>query len=55
LKFKKSMKITIQVGGRFHAFNLAYQLERRGYLQKLITSYPKLNLKLLNMEYRARK
>jgi glycosyltransferase involved in cell wall biosynthesis len=38
---KKDFKATIQVGGRFHAFNLAYQLERRGYLQKLITSYPK--------------
>lgn len=35
------MKIVIQVGGKFHAFNLAYQLEKRGYLQKIITSYPK--------------
>jgi glycosyltransferase involved in cell wall biosynthesis len=35
------MKITISVGGRFHAFNLAHQLEKHGYLQKIITSYPK--------------
>ena len=31
------MKVTIQVGGRFHAFNLAYQLEKRGYY----LAYPK--------------
>ncbi len=35
------MKVTIQVGGRFHAFDLAFQLEKRGFLHKLITSYPK--------------
>ena len=34
------MKITIVVNGRFHAFDLAAQLERRGHLQRLITSYP---------------
>ena len=35
------MKITISVGGRFHAFNLAQQLFKRGHLERLITSYPK--------------
>lgn len=35
------MKVTISVGGRFHAFYLANQLQKRGHLQKLITSYPK--------------
>jgi glycosyltransferase involved in cell wall biosynthesis len=34
------MKVTIVVGGRFHAFDLAQQLEKRGYLLNIITSYP---------------
>ena len=35
------MKVTISVGGRFHAFDLAGQLQKRGVLHRLITSYPK--------------
>jgi glycosyltransferase involved in cell wall biosynthesis len=35
------MQVTISVGGRFHAFDLAQQLQKRGFLQSLITSYPK--------------
>ena len=35
------MRITIVVGGRWHAFDLAQQLERQGYLHKIITNYPK--------------
>ena len=35
------MKISIIVGGRFHAFNLAQQLNNHGCLNQLITSYPK--------------
>lgn len=35
------MKVTISVGGKFHAFYLAQQLQKRGYLERLITSYPK--------------
>ncbi len=35
------MKITIIVGGRFHAFNLAEELDAKGCLKQLITSYPK--------------
>ncbi|MDP8235642.1 MAG: glycosyltransferase family 4 protein [Candidatus Erginobacter occultus] len=34
------MKIVITVGGQFHAFELARQLEKRGYLEQLITGYP---------------
>jgi len=34
------MKITVSVGGRFHAFSLAQQLFKRGLLKRLITSYP---------------
>ena len=39
------MHVTISVGGRFHAFNLAQQLLKRGYLRRLITSYPKFVVK----------
>ncbi len=35
------MKISIIVGGRFHAFNLAEYLDRNNYLKQLITTYPK--------------
>jgi glycosyltransferase involved in cell wall biosynthesis len=35
------MRVTVSVGGRFHAFDLAAQLHRRGHLDRLITSYPK--------------
>lgn len=31
----------MSVAGRFHAFDLAGQLRRRGHLQQLITSYPR--------------
>ncbi|MBL0173776.1 MAG: glycosyltransferase family 4 protein [Ignavibacteria bacterium] len=32
------MKVVISVGGRFHAVALAEQLEKRGYLEKIITT-----------------
>ena len=35
------MKINIAVVGRFHAFNLAKQLQNKEVLNKLITTYPK--------------
>ncbi|MBU0455287.1 MAG: glycosyltransferase family 4 protein [Pseudomonadota bacterium] len=35
------MRVCVSVKGRFHAFYLAYQLQKYGFLQKLITSYPK--------------
>lgn len=34
------MRVTISVGGKFHAFHLAKQLETRGYLDRIFTSYP---------------
>ena len=39
------MNISIIVGGRFHAFNLAEQLFKNNHLKKLITSYPKYYVK----------
>lgn len=33
------MKVTVSVGGTFHAFQLAAQLERRGLLHRLITTH----------------
>tara|TARA_B100000686_G_C16767700_1_gene962942 strand:- start:292 stop:1452 length:1161 start_codon:yes stop_codon:yes gene_type:complete len=38
------MKVNISTVGRFHAFNLASELENRGYLNKLITTYPKFKV-----------
>ncbi len=35
------MKVNIAVVGRFHAFNLAKQLQNKKVLNKLITTYPK--------------
>lgn len=35
------MRVTVSVGGRFHAFNLANELFKRNSLERLITSYPK--------------
>lgn len=39
------MKVTISVGGRFHAFDLAKELQANGYLHQLVTSYPKFEVK----------
>jgi glycosyltransferase involved in cell wall biosynthesis len=35
------VKVAVSVMGRYHAFDLAGQLERRGYLHQLVTSYPR--------------
>ena len=35
------MKITIVVGGRWHAFDLARELDTQGHLHRLITNYPR--------------
>jgi glycosyltransferase involved in cell wall biosynthesis len=43
------MKLTIVVGGRFHAFDLAYQLQKRNINYKLITSYPLFILKRFSL------
>ncbi len=39
------MKVAISVPGRFWLFNLAQQLLKRDYLEQLITSYPKFEVK----------
>jgi len=36
----QGMEVVISVMGRFHAFDLAAQLQRRNHLAQLITSYP---------------
>lgn len=38
------MKVTISVIGRFHAFDLAAQLQKRGHLYRLITTYPRFKV-----------
>lgn len=51
MKFNnKSPSISIIVGGRFHAFDLAKQLNKYNYLNCLITTYPKFFLKKFNIE-----
>lgn len=35
------MRITVVVGGRWHAFDLARELHRQGHLHRLITNYPR--------------
>ncbi len=38
------MKVTIIVGGKFHAFNLAKELNDNGFLKEIITSYPSYSI-----------
>lgn len=38
------MKVIVSVGGKFHAFYLARELEKREVLARLITSYPKFEV-----------
>jgi len=39
------MKVSIIVGGKFHAFNLAEQINYKKSLKQIVTSYPKYKLK----------
>lgn len=39
------MKVLISLVGRFHAFDLAYQMQKRGVLSKIVTTYPKYYVK----------
>jgi len=39
------MKVTISVGGKFHAFYLAKQLDKYGFLDTIFTSYPYFKVK----------
>ncbi|MEB3316916.1 MAG: glycosyltransferase family 4 protein [Cyanobacteriota bacterium] len=41
MKVSPPMRITIVVGGRWHAFDLARHLHHRGHLHRLITTYPR--------------
>ncbi|HUY27859.1 MAG TPA: hypothetical protein VMV27_10610, partial [Candidatus Binataceae bacterium] len=34
------MKVVVASAGRFHAFDLARQMDRLGYLERLFTAYP---------------
>ena len=38
------MRVLVSVFGRSHGFYLAYQLHRRGFLDRLITTYPKFEV-----------
>ena len=38
------MRVTISAGGKFHLFNFASELQRHGYLEQLISSYPKFEM-----------
>lgn len=38
---ENDFRVAVSVGGRFHAFDLARELHRRGCLEKLLTSYPR--------------
>lgn len=44
------MKLVVSVFGRFHAFNLAQQLQKRGCLHKLISTYPEFEIKKYGIE-----
>jgi glycosyltransferase involved in cell wall biosynthesis len=35
------VNVAVSVGGRYHAFELAAELERRGHLDRLLTCYPR--------------
>ncbi len=45
----ESLKVTIIVGGRFHAFDLAEQLQKNGILYQLVTTYPKSKIERFNI------
>jgi len=39
------MKITLSTWGRFHFFHLARQMEKRGWLERIYTTYPRFKLR----------
>ena len=41
------MKVTVSVHGRWHAFELATELQDRGLLSQLLTTYPRMAVKQL--------
>jgi glycosyltransferase involved in cell wall biosynthesis len=44
------MKTTVAVFGRFHAFYLAYQLQKHGHLDTLISTYPRFAITKYGIE-----
>ncbi len=46
----KKIKVDVSVIGRFHAFNLAYQLQKENLLNNLFTSLPKFRSKAFGVE-----
>lgn len=44
------MNVSISISGRFHAFDLAWQLQKRDFLRTLITSYPKFKVAEWNIQ-----
>lgn len=44
------MKVSISVFGRFHAFNLAQQLQKQGFLNCLISTYPTFAVKRFGID-----
>jgi starch synthase len=44
-------KVTIVVGGRWHAFDLAVGLKKLGFLHRLITNYPWYKVKKWGLDY----
>jgi len=40
-----ALNINISVGGKFHAFDLARQINKQGYLNKIFTTYPQQEVK----------
>lgn len=49
------MKVSILVGGRFHAFNLAHFFQKEEVLDELVTSYPKFEVKKYGIDKRKTK
>jgi glycosyltransferase involved in cell wall biosynthesis len=44
------MKVTVSVFGRFHAFHLSQQLQKRGCLHRLISTYPGFAIRKYGIE-----
>src|SRR4051812_29132606 len=40
-RLPEGTQVSVVIGGRFHAFDLARELHARGLLRRLVTSYPK--------------
>ncbi len=39
------MRVAISVPGKFHAFDLARELEKRGWLERIVTAYPRFKFR----------